>query len=61
MHKNWPLKLPHHPDSWSSGSLADILIVKIENVNRKVQEYSSSGKEFIRWSNGRKRTQEKDN
>ena len=51
MHKNWPWKWPHHPNSQSlgplAGPLADILSVKVENVTLKGQEATSSGKEFV--------------
>ena len=55
MHKNWPWKWPHHPDSQSlgplAGPLADILSVKVENVTLKGQESTSPGRVCKRSTN----------
>ena len=51
MHKDWPWKWPHHPDSRSlsplAGPLAGILSVKVKNITLKGQDSTSSGKEFF--------------
>ena len=47
IHKDWPWKWPHHPNSRSlgplAGPLAGILSVKVKNITLKGQESTSSG------------------